>query len=141
MSTIIKLIDKHGLRNARGKGVKVHNEPFMPLTIENIGTGPTGAPAFSVCHYGEQNGDLMRDPEICVELRNEELTPYYWRNDYAGLEWEIIFKDGDRVLQKPRLLADCKKFLRIWERNIREQGFLAVQCVERLGEAKAEDAA
>jgi hypothetical protein len=27
-----------------------------------------GLPALSVCHYGEQNGDPMRDPEMYFEL-------------------------------------------------------------------------
>jgi hypothetical protein len=31
-------------------------------------SGPGGLPAISVAHYGEQNGDLMRDPEMCFEL-------------------------------------------------------------------------
>ena len=35
--------------------------------------GPTGLPAVSVTHYGEQNGDLMRDPEMCFELRQDAL--------------------------------------------------------------------
>jgi len=35
----------------------------------------------SVAHYGEQNGDLMRDPEMCFELTMQngpELIPFYW---------------------------------------------------------------
>jgi hypothetical protein len=36
--------------------------------------------------YGEQNSDLMRDPEMCFELWQPiqsklSLDPYYWRND------------------------------------------------------------
>ena len=51
-------------------------------------SGPCGLPAISVCHYGEQNGDLMRDPEMCFELGlggGAHLNPFYWRNDYAGI--------------------------------------------------------
>ena len=41
----------------------------MALVIEATDeSGPCGLPAISVCHYGEQNGDLMRDPEMCFEL-------------------------------------------------------------------------
>ena len=39
-----------------------------------------------VTHYGEQNGDLMRDPEMCFEIRDGELDPYFYRNDYVGVE-------------------------------------------------------
>jgi len=42
-----------------------------------------GLPALSVAHYGEQNGDLMRDPEMCFELclpigSKACLDPFYW---------------------------------------------------------------
>jgi hypothetical protein len=41
----------------------------MPLVIEATDeSGPLGLPAISVCHYGEQNGDAMRDPEMSFEL-------------------------------------------------------------------------
>ncbi len=41
----------------------------MELVIEGMDeSGPMGLPAISVCHYGEQNGDPMRDPEMCFEL-------------------------------------------------------------------------
>jgi hypothetical protein len=43
----------------------------MALVIEAAPEpGPLGAQAISVAHYGEQNGDLMRDPEMCFELTN-----------------------------------------------------------------------
>jgi hypothetical protein len=29
---------------------------------------PVGLPAISVAHYGQQNGDLMRDPEMCDQM-------------------------------------------------------------------------
>jgi len=50
-------------------------------------------------HYGEQNGDLMRDPEMIFEAEesNEQLNlvPYYWRNDYAGVEQYSAFIEED----------------------------------------------
>jgi hypothetical protein len=56
--------------------IKIENPPYMPLTIEGIGTGPRKLPAVSVTHYGEQNGDLMRDPEMCfeMEIQNGQTT-------------------------------------------------------------------
>jgi len=70
---------------------RIENEPYMTLTVENIGPGPRGFPALSICHYGEQNGDLMRDPEMCFEMQIDhgkvkQFSPYHWRNDYAGVE-------------------------------------------------------
>jgi hypothetical protein len=40
----------------------------MTLVIEDTQErGPNGLPAISVAHYGEQNGDLMSDPEMIFE--------------------------------------------------------------------------
>jgi hypothetical protein len=53
----------------------------MALVIEATDeSGPGGLPALSVCHYGEQNGDAMRDPEMCFELGfagEPHLNPFY----------------------------------------------------------------
>ncbi len=63
--------------------LKIENAPYMVLVVEAIGTGPMGLPALSVAHYGEQNGDLMRDPEMCFELclplgGKACLDPFYY---------------------------------------------------------------
>ena len=70
--------------------VKIENPPYLPLVIEAVDeSGPLGLPALSVAHYGEQNGDAMRDPEMCFEIGyagGAHLIPYYWRNDYVAVE-------------------------------------------------------
>ncbi len=51
----------------------------MTLVIEDTQErGPNGLPAISVAHYGEQNGDLMRDPEMVFEARG------VWRRNESG---------------------------------------------------------
>ena len=41
----------------------------MELVIEATDeSGPQSLLAISVAHYGKQNGDAMRDPEMCFEL-------------------------------------------------------------------------
>ena len=44
---------------------KINNAPgsFMAVSIEIIGRSGLG-PLVSVAHYYEQNGDLMRDPDV-----------------------------------------------------------------------------
>ena len=66
-----------------GFHIKIKNEPWMALVIEDIQElGPNGFPVISVCHYGEQNGDLVCDPEMLFELSKHgdetKLTPHYW---------------------------------------------------------------
>lgn len=106
--------------------VKIKSEGFMDLVIERIGKGPNGLPAVSVCHYGEQNGDLMRDPEMCFEVSPLGWFAYYFRNDYAGLEQEVYVcnDEGKPTHVKPLLKKDLQAFSRIWSKNLREQGFI-----------------
>jgi hypothetical protein len=116
-----------------GLSLKIENTPFMALVIEGMDeSGPMGLPAISVCHYGEQNGDAMRDPEMCFELGiggGPHLNPFYFRNDYAGVEqWsrDII---GTNYAHHIELHKQHEQFAKLWDRNLRQQGFL--QAFER----------
>src|SRR5580704_17247031 len=89
MQTLLDILKRAGGWNP-GLYLKIENAPYMALVIEATDeSGPSGLPAISVAHYGEQNGDLMRDPEMCFELGFAEgphLEPFYFRNDYLGIE-------------------------------------------------------
>ena len=89
MQTILSILKQAGGWH-HGLYLKIENPPYMALVIEATDeSGPCGLPAISVCHYGEQNCDLMRDPEMCFELGlagGAHLNSFYWRNDYAGVE-------------------------------------------------------
>ena len=122
MTSIMHILESLG----NPEYVKIENGAFMPLSIEKIGQSPHGLPAISVCHYGEQNGDLMRDPEMCFEITPDgQFHPYYFRNDYAGTEQEVYFctEDGRKMI-RPRLKKDLSAFARQWSANLREQGFI-----------------
>jgi hypothetical protein len=80
----------------------------MTLVIEDTQErGPNGLPTISVAHYGEQNGDLMRDPEMIFEAEEfgEEmnLVPFYWRNDYVGIEQYSAFTEDGKTLLNAKL--------------------------------------
>ncbi len=82
--------------------LKIDNAPYMELVIEAMDeSGPMGLPALSVAHYGEQNGDAMRDPEMCFELGlagGAHLSAFYYRNDYLGIEqWSRDVVDGNYI--------------------------------------------
>src|SRR5262249_513506 len=70
---------------------------FMRLVIEHIGTGPRGGELVSVAHYGEQAGDLMRDPEIVFEVAAGSWHPVSIQQDYVGSYREAGFvgEDGE----------------------------------------------
>ena len=79
-----------------------------------------------MAHYGEQNGDLMRDPEMCFELglvQGAHLNPFYFRNDYIGLEqWSRTIERGHYV-HLSGLHEQHKQFAKQWDTNLRLQGF------------------
>jgi hypothetical protein len=82
--------------------LKIENPPYTELVIEAIyESGPCGLPSLSVAQYGIQNGDAMRDPEMCFELDlggGKLLNPYYWRNDYVAVEqWSRNIIRGEYV--------------------------------------------
>ena len=124
MQTILAIIKKAGGWHP-GLYLKIDNAPFMQLVIEGMDeSGPTGLPAISVAHYGEQNGDAMRDPEMLFEVsRWGSLNPFYWRNDCAGVEqWSRFIKD-DHYCFHPQLHEQHEAFAKLWDKNLRSQGF------------------
>lgn len=78
---------------------------------------------FSQAHYGQQNGDAMRDPEMIIALHKEsqQFIPYYYRNDYCGIEQYSVRWTDKGVLLNRRLQADHTTFANQWLRNIAAQ--------------------
>lgn len=120
--------------------LKIVNEPFIPLTIERIGEGiitPFGSGVqYSLCHYYEQNGDLMQDPEMCfvvtatVNTVNEALgdvkiIPYLFQQANLAIYQESIIIEDNRLAKViRRMQADHTRFANQWLANIKGQGFL-----------------
>ena len=112
---------------------------YMPLSVEHIGQSTDGHRLIAICHYGEQHGDLMRDPEMVFELfTHGELSaaePLSFQNDYMGLLQEVYRYDeaGKKTHVNSKLKQELTSFARIWFRNLRDQGFFGPQAVrERL---------
>jgi hypothetical protein len=125
--------ERGGLTKLMDHPIRVENQPYMRLVIEHIGTGPRSLPHISVCHYGEQNGDLMRDPDMTFEIAADgRWLPVSYRNDYVGKDEEAVWQDEHgTVLCRPRLVMELQSFARTWDKNIGEQGF--VQAAKALG--------
>ena len=120
--------------------LKIESEPFMPLTIERIGEAINtlygqGLP-FSLCHYYEQNGDLMQDPEMCfVVIDNREVEkqpdqpliaiPYMFQQANIGIYQESMSIDyGNLIMADSAQQAEHTYFANLWLANIRAQGFV-----------------
>ena len=102
---------------------KFHTNPYMDVVVENIDKCNLGA-MYSVAHYYEQNGDLMRDPEICfIKGDDGEYYPYYYRQDGLGIERECIRwdeKGNVEEIQKNEQ-GNQAAFAGTWMRNIKQQ--------------------
>ena len=61
---------------------KLASTGFMDLTVE---TWQQAESTFvSMCHYGEQNGDLMKDPDILFVVKNNQITYKEIQMDYTA---------------------------------------------------------
>jgi hypothetical protein len=70
----------------------------------------------------------MRDPEMLFEMRRDGseivLVPYYWRNDYLGIEQYSSYRDdAQKLFTLSGLKQQHEAFARNWDRNLRSQGF------------------
>ena len=129
MKTILRILELAGGYH-RDLHLRIENPPYMALVIEAVmGSGPSGEPTLSVAHYGEQGDDLMRDPEMCFEILRSSgkivsLSPYYYRNDYLGVEQYSRSSGGKHRSIREELYGEHRSFALQWDRNLRNQGFV-----------------
>ena len=131
---------KHGTTNFKALApfLKVVNENdgyakffakgYMDLTIEKTWeTDENGNPVYSICHYGELNGDLMRDPEMTfsVDWENKTILPLSFRNDYMGFSiYYFEYRNGKPTgYVRTSWLHDGDNFLWTWGKNLADQRF------------------
>lgn len=98
---------------------------YMPLTLEYLYSEDGGSAIYALAHYGEQNGDLMADPDMQIRVDPEAGTvePLTWQNDYMGRFDQVYIYRGSQKLYSPRLRASLDDFLWHWLQNIEAQGF------------------
>ena len=112
--------DHKKLNNAEGT--------FMALHVECIDKCNLG-PIFSLAHYYEQHGDLMRDPEML--FIQAEDGGYYpaeiWQDPVNSHSVGVLIEDGMAVSIDETEQADLTVFAEVWLKNIRMQ--------QRIGEA------
>ncbi|WP_413936551.1 DUF6908 domain-containing protein [Nitrospira sp. BLG_1] len=122
---------------AGARAVRITVPGYMPLSVEEIGTSRDGHRLVSLCQYGEQNGDLMRDCDLVFLVTDlsdgAAAEPVSFRNDYLGLSQEVYRYDetGRRTHVVSSLKQDLKEFARAWFATLREQGFFAPTAVRK----------
>ncbi len=111
---------------------------YMPLTVEEIGVSQDGHRLVSLCQYGEQNGDLMRDCDLVFMVTDlpdgAAAEPVSFRNDYLGIVQDVYRFDevGRRTHVASSLKQELKEFARDWFVTLRKQGFFAPTAVRQI---------
>lgn len=128
---------KHATTNYRrlkplldGLGESSHRryevDGHLPLVVEKL-YDDNGATVYSLTHYGMQNGDPMRDPdmELRVDPAAGTVEPLTYRNDYMGRFDQVYTTRNGKKLYSPYLRTSLDDFLWHWLQNIESQGYTA----------------
>jgi len=106
---------------------KIVADGFMPLCVERVNmliVSDLKCLVWSFAHYGEHNGDAMRDPDVEMFDGGDTfgLVPYFLRNDYAGVENDCLrIEDGRVIGVKTKLQHSLAEFCEMWAENINDQ--------------------
>lgn len=104
---------------------------YMDLVVERV-LSPAGELHLSLAHYGVQNGDMMRDPEMVVRVYPDRkmVEALSIQMDYIGL-YKVVYP-GPRLVH-PRQKTEQNAFLRTWMRNLKAQGHkLAAETADKI---------
>jgi hypothetical protein len=95
---------------------------FMAVCVEYINETDLG-PVFSVAHYYEQCGDLMRDPDMTFLRRNGNYYPLSYQHDGLGIYQESVLfgEDGNPEKFFPDLQKEHAVFAGQWLTTIKAQ--------------------
>jgi hypothetical protein len=108
-----------------GNGRKIDNTEgtFMPVHVELIRECNLGQ-IYSITHYYEQNGDLMRDPDMeFIKGGDGEYYPIsFWQDSPLKRDEALEWGEDDEISKiKPKLQAELVTFANMWMKNIKEQ--------------------
>ncbi len=123
---------------AGARAVRITVPEYLPLSVEEIGISQDGHRLVSLCQYGEQNGDLMRDCDLVFMVTDlpdgAAAEPVSFRNDYLGIVQDVYRYDetGRRTHVVSSLKQELKEFAQNWFGVLREQGFFAPIAVREI---------
>ena len=106
-------------------------EGFMDFVVENLDRCEwflgERMDVYSISHYGEQNGDLMADPDMEIGIISDgkamRVIPLTFQNDYMGMYQRVFNNTPDGWVYSKQLLTELDSFLYEWLKNIEAQGF------------------
>ena len=95
---------------------------FMAVVVERGGHCKLGR-QYSITHYYEQNGDMMRDPDMeFIKGGDGEYYPISFWQDAPPIRNEVVvWKDGEITGWMGKEQAELVTFANTWMKNIKEQ--------------------
>lgn len=104
-----------------------NDSSFMATCVEIIGRTGLG-PLVSIAHYYQQNGDMMRDPDVVFVIgADQHVYPISYRQDGMGIDQEAAVVEDGKWRVQPKMQADICSFCNQWMENINEQQQLGVK--------------
>lgn len=109
------------LKHNTGFNLKLKSSGYMDLSIEIL-EKTSYYIRISMTHYGEQNGDLMADPDMEIKIYPESkiAEALSFQNDYMGL-YQVVYPQAGKV--NLSLKKELNNFLGQWLNNLKIQGF------------------
>ncbi len=106
------IIDETGVMNA--SYMRFTSEGLMDLHVDNLLNN-----TISLAHNGKQNGDVMADPDVQVQIhpQTKSAEALTFQNDYLGIYQEVYPEPGK---YRPKLKEDLNEFLNDWLKTIIE---------------------
>ncbi len=104
---------------------KFQARALMDLVVEQW--VDSGRFMMSIAHYGEQNSDLMADPDMLFEVVDGELEPVYYQNDYVAV-FDVAREYTDSIVAVNQQMArKLKAFASAWAEEITMHCYAANQ--------------
>lgn len=115
----IGILDEHGTMKV--EYMKFSSPGLMDLSVDKLFND-----IISLAHNGLQNGDIMADPDMQVQIypKNKSAEALTFQNDYLELFQEVYPEPGK---YRPRLKRELNQFLNDWLKIMIEQGYELVE--------------
>jgi uncharacterized protein YqiB (DUF1249 family) len=112
-----EVFEKYGYLKLKAPG-------FMDLNVDVLSKNRV-----SLAHNYIQNGDVMADPDMEIEVNfdmqtTEALT---YQDNYGYQEVYLFNEKGEKVSFYPKTKKDLNIFLSQWLKNIKNQGHIIVE--------------
>ena len=119
--------DRRNGQGRRSSEDRQRSGHFMAVSVEIIGSSGLG-PLVSVAHYYEQNGDLMRDPDVVFLIgADRHVYPISFRQDNLGINLESAYVEDGVWKVRVKMQAQLCSFCTQWMRNVDDQQQLGVK--------------